>query len=405
MLTARWSTFACTARFLAALLLAAGCATAPPTGAPAERGLGLVIDASSSASKLYAYRWHFEETAELPRVDVVRIGDRPGCGSVRPGLGAYGGRPVAAAASLEPLLECAAALLAEGGGSRSRLHLLGTAGLRLLAADQRDEIFAAVERRLAATPFQITSARLISGAEEGVYGWIGANYGLGRLEIGSALPTVGALDLGGASTQIAFEPHHPPREHGRALELGGMRYLLYTYSYLGLGQDLVREATASPACFNAGYPIPGGYVGTGDYAACRAVIRETLAKPCARGPCSLLGVYQPPPVGDFLASTVYAYTAGFFGLEERLSPAELERAAAPFCARSWQELVDDHSAGDPGPYLARYCFAAAYVVTLLTEGFGLPFETDRVLLPPKGEAAKVSWAKGALLYELAGGGD
>lgn len=50
---------------------------------------------------------------------------------------------------------------------------------------------------------------------------------------------IGALDLGGASTQISFTPKDPVKDPNSAfnLQLYGYKYELYTYSYLCYGKD------------------------------------------------------------------------------------------------------------------------------------------------------------------------
>jgi hypothetical protein len=102
---------------------------------------------------------------------------------------------------------------------------------------------------------------------------------------------------------------------------------------------------------------------------------------------------------------VYAYTADFFGLAERLSPSALEAAGSRFCETDWQELVANDPSATDNPFLPNYCFTAAYVVTLLTDGYGFPPDTDRIRAPLRVQGAQVGWALGALLYELAGSSD
>lgn len=64
------------------------------------------------------------------------------------------------------------------------------------------------------------------------------------LGLTSSMPTFGALDLGGASTQITFIPKTPsdmlPDFH-EDLMLYGQPYKVYTYSYLCYGINEARR--------------------------------------------------------------------------------------------------------------------------------------------------------------------
>ncbi len=405
------------------VLLGIGCASGPPPLAPSAGSAtatgstgwsyALVIDASSSASTLAIFEWKPAIGGRLPRVEAAPRTGSPATKAagerwekrVKPGLGSYRGRPNEAAASLEPLIEYALDKIGSDPATlaRTSVSVRATAGMRLLGADDRAQILSSIDRYLESTPFGSTPARVISGAEEGLYGWITVNYILGHLEHGGRFSTVGALDLGGASTQITFQPLDFPKRFAETITLGSNTYNLYAKSYLDLGQDKARETVASPACFLVGYPSPHG-PGTGDFDACRTAIREALSAPCPEGEpsCSMFGSYQPPLYGDFLALSVYAYTADFFGLRDRVRPEDLEAAGRDFCSRDWQLWVADEPEIADDPYLPLYCYAAVHVVTLLTDGFGFPADTDRISAPLKIQGRATGWALGALLYELAG---
>eukprot|EP00913_Durusdinium_trenchii_P006732 g6328.t1 len=93
-----------------------------------------------------------------------------------------------------------------------------------------------------------------SGKEEGVFGWISANYLMGNLkpdEVPSSHSTVGSLDLGGASTQIVFMPQKSTIQHAFPLHLGPHRVQVYSYSFLHFGQREAAHRTASTVISDA----------------------------------------------------------------------------------------------------------------------------------------------------------
>jgi Golgi nucleoside diphosphatase len=119
------------------------------------------------------------------------------------------------------------------------VFLCATAGMRILSAPARAAIMQRVRGVLSASAFLFEDrwARVISGEEEGVFGWITVNYQLGLLSnaTGVANVTVGALDFGGASTQITVAPVLGVDLLAGSYELvlsGGIDTQLYTHSFL-----------------------------------------------------------------------------------------------------------------------------------------------------------------------------
>ncbi|CAK9031174.1 Ectonucleoside triphosphate diphosphohydrolase 3 (NTPDase 3) (CD39 antigen-like 3) (Ecto-ATP diphosphohydrolase 3) (Ecto-ATPDase 3) (Ecto-ATPase 3) (Ecto-apyrase 3) (HB6) [Durusdinium trenchii] len=192
-----------------------------------------------------------------------RNDERLGFG-IAPGVASFALTPAAAGASLEPLIRFARKTLHE---ERHRwgeipLFLRATAGMRLLFPDERESILDAwcsgcaegtsepgrenIRTYFRTLPFLFRDdmASVATGEEEGVFGWISANYLMGNLkpdEVPSSHSTVGSLDLGGASTQIVFMPQKSTIQHAFPLHLGPHRVQVYSYSFLHFGQ---REALA-----------------------------------------------------------------------------------------------------------------------------------------------------------------
>ncbi len=379
--------------------LAAEAAAEAATSA-AEVRYAAVLDAGSSGTRIHVYRWRPAEP--LPWVEEgwnVKI---------EPGLSAFAGDREGLAEHLTPLVEFAIDRISGEAGSDGLaeppvLLLEATGGVRSLAPEARRELLASARELLEATLFRVGKVEAIDGRSEALYGWITVNYLLGRLEPGTAR-SVGALDLGGVSTQITFEPSEPPREERLNLTLGGRHWSLYSHSYEGLGQDEARLSAAVPACFPTGYPIAAGGVGAGDYTICRRRLLAWLAAPCAEAPCSSMGVYQPPIEGDLLAFSAFYYAASFFGLEDSFSLERLATAGIDYCARDWSELevtYRDRLTWDA--YVPWHCFTAAYLVALLHDGYGLPMTGDRVRPVDRLEGQDVGWTLGSLVFELAGG--
>ncbi|KAL2782308.1 ectonucleoside triphosphate diphosphohydrolase 8 isoform 2 [Daubentonia madagascariensis] len=349
---------------------------------PTDTKFGIVFDAGSSHTSLFVYQWPADKENGTGVVSQALA-----CQVEGPGISSYASDPAQAGESLQGCLEKALALIPEAQRRGTPLFLGATAGMRLLSqknSSQAGDIFAAVTRVLGGSPVDFQGAELLGGQDEGAFGWITINYilelfikysfsGAWTRPLEGTL--VGALDLGGASTQIAFMPGGPILDQSTqaTFHLYGSSYSIYTHSYLCFGRDqmlsrllagLVQSHSAGLVrhpCYHSGYhttlPLAPLYEspcvhpmapqnlpqnltveGTGNPEACVAAIRELFNFSSCQGQrdCAFDGVYQPPLWGQF-------YVVASYPGQDR--------------------------------WLRDYCACGLYILTLLTEGYGFSEET------------------------------
>lgn len=198
-----------------------------------------MIDAGSTGSRIHIYKFNNCGPSPSYEYEVFKM--------TQPGLSSFAGRPDDAAKSLDVLLDEAKRVVPEELRKCTPVAVKATAGLRLLPGSQSKDILDAVEKRLHGQyPFPLKDGDVVimDGKDEGVYAWITANYLLNtiRADTPSNTPTYAVLDLGGASTQIVFEPTFKKSdqglqegEHKYDLTFGGRKHVLYQHSYLGYG--------------------------------------------------------------------------------------------------------------------------------------------------------------------------
>ena len=232
---------------------------------------------------------------------------------------------------LAPLLSQAARWVPAAAQATTRIRAFATAGMRSLSAADQQSIWTEVRGVLAepaTSPFLFaapTDATTISGNLEGLFGFLAVNFILSQHADGASSAAVGALDLGGASTQISFAPtdHASIMADAYHATLGEEQSTqVYSHSFMNAGQDQARQRLAEelirrqqPGFGPPGALVPNpcsspGYlenrtvrsdlyihqlIGTGDYDACRELMPALLHPEyeCLQPPCSVAGVYQP----------------------------------------------------------------------------------------------------------------
>lgn len=160
--------------------------------------------------------------------------------------------------------------------SSTPIWLKATAGLRLLQEKDSQIILNSVRNYLLnkeANPFLFKRswAKVISGNEEGGFGWIAYNYlkniiGPFRNLSNNEDPYT-VIEMGGASTQVTQlapteeDAKKIPPEYQFNFEVEGTKYSLYTHSYLGFGAEQAKalymkiHPTKEDECLNKNQPF------------------------------------------------------------------------------------------------------------------------------------------------------
>ncbi|XP_064600092.1 ectonucleoside triphosphate diphosphohydrolase 2-like [Liolophura sinensis] len=423
---------------------------------------GIVFDAGSTHTSMYVYNWKggkVNGTAEVSQIHSCKA----------TALSKYETRPLHAGNALAGCLNQAMQWIPSEDYMNTQVYLGATAGMRLLNASNPDAskiILHVVREKIMSYPFGFSNpnkqARIISGEEEGTFSWVTVNYFAGTLgvkpvdQLAAPTPiTHGALDMGGASTQITFTPEKPeslPSGYSNQLRLYGVNHTVYTHSYLcyGINEGLRRfqanlvmdqrnttNTTIANPCGPKGvvetvphdevfeapctkgphaleafgseiYPTSYmdsnsnySFVGESDSEKCEQQTQNlfNFTQRCDFPSCSFNGVYQPAVAGDFYAFSSYFYQVQFLNLtdgNETFSLEQFRNAVTVLCNSSWDEvktMKTDYSAALPW-----YCFETSFVLTILTRGYGFNASNwDSISFKEKVNSASLGWALGFMI--------
>ena len=389
-------------------------------GAGQGEGWAVVIDAGSSGSRAHVYHYEKVPGKLLPQVSLPEKTLK-----VKPGLSSFKDDPAAAGPALQGLMDFAKREIPERQWKDTRVFLMATAGLRLLAPAAQNAIIRSCAEQIRASPFLFkdTWAGVLPGHKEGIFGWVAANYAMGPLQMvntnkrfAKIRATTGVIEMGGASAQVTFL--RPANYSGdtRLITLGGLEVEVFTHSFLGFGQEAAqkkaraaaRQSGASDPCLPVGYSS-GGAQGTGDFAGCLALARGILkAKNCHQSRCAIGDVYVPRLDGEFLATENFFYSAQFFDLPPSPTLAQIRAAGEQYCSKDWAALQAGH-ASKSEEELLKYCFSAAYMYAFMHDGLeveaggpldgGIAYSNE---VTYNGVTSDVDWPLGALLVDVLG---
>jgi GDA1/CD39 (nucleoside phosphatase) family len=224
---------------------------------------------------------------------------------------------------------------------------------------------------------------------------------------------VGALDMGGSSTQLIFHTGTKP-----GLPVTPQDF--WSHSWLNFGVEKIRDrvvqhlvarntpdsissppAVISNPCTFMGHEHVFSeqknitLTGSGDSEECIEVIKRVvwpLEECVGQTPCHIDGIIHPPLSGHFYGMSVYFYAMdcirqlGSTTLDSWPNPSinELEVAVSNFCRSEWS-YVEENMLGGKHPYtrddqVANRCLEGLYMTLLLERGFGFDGSTRNITL-------------------------
>ncbi|KAM6431574.1 ectonucleoside triphosphate diphosphohydrolase 4 isoform 2-T3 [Liasis olivaceus] len=436
---------------------------------------GIMVDCGSSGSRIFVYWWPRHNGNPHDLLDIKQMRDKnrkPVVMKIKPGISEFATSPEKVSDYIFPLLSFAAEHIPRAKHKETPLYILCTAGMRILPESQQKAI---LEDLLTDIPvhfdflFSDSHAEVISGKQEGVYAWIGINFVLGRFEhmdeeddaiVEVHVPdseskeevirkrTVGILDMGGVSTQIAYEV--PKTEEVAKNLLAEFNlgcdahqnehvYRVYVATFLGFGGNAARQRYADNIFTSTVFrnrllgkqtgvtpEIPyldpclpldaedeiqqNGQTlylrGTGDFRVCRDVIQPFMNK-TNETQTSLNGVYQPPI--HFENSEFYGFSEFYYCTEDVLrmggdyNSAQFLKAAKEYCATKWSVLRERFDRGLYASHadlhrLKYQCFKSAWMYEVFHNGFGFPVSYGNLKTALQVYDKEVQWTLGAILY-------
>nr|XP_012221880.1 PREDICTED: ectonucleoside triphosphate diphosphohydrolase 5 isoform X1 [Linepithema humile] len=392
----------------------------------------VVIDAGSTGSRVLAFTFH----ESILNGNLIL--DSELYNEVKPGLSTFADNPKDAAKSLTTLLNIAKTVIPESEWSRTLLTMKATAGLRLLPEHKANNILEECRKLFQMSGFQIAknSISIMEGTDEGIFSWFTVNFLLDRLNSLSSQTTVAALDLGGGSTQVTFQPDSVQakklEKHVYSINVFNHNMSLYTHSYLGMGLMAARKAILThdmnledvdpklpieihSECINPiistewsyggrDYIVKGPINGTYKLVKTQNFAGGDENKPIVRfSECSKIiekyvGTLVDKPIG-LKNHEVYAFSYYF----ERATEVAL---IDPFLGgivqmsaflKQAMDTCDDPNADQP-----FMCLDLTFIYVLLKDGFGLEPSTT-LHLYKKINGHELSWALGAAFNVLQNG--
>ncbi|MGH0185203.1 UNVERIFIED_CONTAM: hypothetical protein FKN15_017263 [Acipenser sinensis] len=307
-----------------------------------------------------------------------------------------------------------------------------------------------VGKMIGSYPFKFQGTRILSGVEEGAYGWITINYLLssfikysyeGKWLHPKNGKILGALNMGGASTQITFTPEgriadkqtdpqralclrgplasngkrnrrEYPQEGKQHSQADGPPLLPHWLNTM-LGEIFQSPCPTKPEPYLPDSRVM--FMGSGSPAQCESLIKTLFnCSACAGKPeCSFEGVYQPSVHGNFFvilrhpwaavftafipAFSAFFYTFDFLKLAPQSSLDVMKKTTEEFCKRDWSSLKTDFPT-EKENNLREYCATSYYITTLLADAYKFDNQSwNKIVFEKKADDTNIGWM---LVYTL-----
>ena len=413
--------------FVAAHLAAlAACSGSSYLKRPAET-LTAVVDAGSSGSRIYLYKTTPDDSF-IQITTLFTSKDVPHELSWYDGTKGVDSAPGnAGAAGIQPLLLAMNAYMGSHGISKSQVavSVLATAGMRTIDANTASTIYKSVKSTVTSNGFTYHQVGTLTGQNEGLYAWADVNFLAGNFK-GDAV-TQGIVEVGGASSQVAFVTSSSQDPNVVTPLVNGVRYPVFSVSYLGLGQNQARLAMIKDSAsggVNASVCYPNNSTGSpAEYDADAGKMRVSSAASSYSAAC--YGVYEKV-ISSISASTSNGYsitqisslkdfsTTQFVGLSsvynvlkdwgalDASNPQQsLEDAVASKCLghNAWPRVLAQYK-NMPSVFSQNACANATYLSAYVYGRQSLGIHPARLSGAATINSRELTWTRGFLVVNM-----
>ena len=390
---------------------------------------GCMCDAGSSSTRVSIYTWPKRNSNNIPVISEA------GRESISPGMHTRNDNEIKEAMNF--LLNACKNKINEVSKnkyslSEANFYLKATAGMRSISVEEQNKKLNIIRNAIKGSEFKFEKddwAKVITGGEEGMFGWITGNY-LNKIlfdnEKASKIEKrpYGSIDLGGYSLEITFYTSEEIKKHKVDLSMSNLVYSLYSYSFQDYGQDKFNEnllkkiiesqkqegKTIKHPCYLNGYTTYYVYdndnytiIGNNDIEQCRKTVEDLMVINTEKD-MSMNYTYQPSVPQDtmFYGISGLYWIAKFFNLTDDKfhAPKEFLTGSEQFCKKSWEEAKSEYVPKYKEEHMKNYCISGYYVYAFLSKGFKLDENKKLIMFPDKINNVEVSWTLGAMSYEI-----
>lgn len=411
---------------LLSLVALAACSSSSYLQRPVET-LTAVVDAGSSGSRIYLYATTTHGSGfEIKQLFTNK--DTPhGLAWYDGNQGADSAPANAGVSGIQPLLSALQAFMDSSGIAKKQVNVnvLATAGMRMVDADTANAIYQSVKSTIARNGFAIRQVGTLSGQNEGLYAWADVNYLAGNFKTGAV--TQGIVDVGGASSQVAFVTSSRQDPNVVTLRVNGVPYPVFSVSYLGLGQSQARLAmlkdsasggvnasvcypnnsTGSPATYDADAgKIRISSTGSSYSAACYGVYENVISSISA-GTDNGYPITQISSLKDFNTtqfvglSSIYHVLKDWGALGATHPQQSLEDAVASKCLghNAWPRVLAQYK-NVPSVFSQNACANATYLNAYVYGRQSLGIHPAKLSSSATINSSELSWTRGFLVVNM-----
>eukprot|EP01083_Nonionella_stella_P013558 38163_1 len=426
-----------------------------------------IVDAGSTGSRIHVYRYTKKPRSKLIEVDIKSEQYQ----KFYPGLSSFEDHPKDLAAMseyFEPILNFGRDKVPLSKRTATPLFVLASAGMRKVRdrnTDTAQQIMDLAYQHLSGSEFIVLrdGIKIIEGRNEGLWGWIAANYLNGELtnllklkssNLYSGQTSKGVLEMGGESLQITFipsksslnslnaHPHGDSTHHIETVHIGDMDVKLFTYSWMGIGMEAaqnqydtylatkVGEREKSPCYIRGdvkerqhGIGQSITWQGTGSFGDCykglSTMIKDKLMHGCVVPEIEVKDMICTPNkvlipaidlgmdkitvnTNEFYYIENFYYTAkvlNLLGVHGREFLDKLQEKGEYYCSLDVEKAKSEYPDASEEE-IKKTCFCASWLLAILNSGFNLEkFERFRVIRDIEGEG-NIDWALGYLVAEV-----